>query len=207
MKKFCKQDSNLPDEAPVMVLPQATLFTRALLPLYIFEPRYRAMLSAALESNRMFCIAMMRPGISEAFTENDFFHVAGLGLIRACVGSSDGTSRLVLQGLARVQLLDFVQEQPFRIARIRKLHTTKESLEDLEPLLVSVLEKTKAIRQQVAGIDSSVDENLSKLRDPEAFADLIAHSFISDPMKRQELLEELNVRFRLNLLLEHLENE
>ncbi len=190
-----------------MVLPQATLFTRALLPLYIFEARYRAMLSSALESNRMFCVAMMRPGVSEAFTEEDFFHVSGLGLIRACVESPDGTSRLVLQGLARVQLVEFVQEKPFRIAQIRELHSTRESPEDLEPLFDLVLEKTKALQQQVSGTDSSMDENLSKLRDPEAFTDLIAHSFISDPLKRQELLEELNVRHRLNLLLNYIDDE
>jgi Lon protease-like protein len=207
MKKFSHQGTKLPEEAPVMVLPQATLFTRALLPLYIFEPRYRAMLSAALESSRMFCIAMMRPGVSEAHTKKDFFQVGGLGLIRACVASPDGTSRLVLQGLARVQFVEFVQKKPFRIARIRELRSTKESLEALEPLYELVLEKTKTLQQQVPGNDNSMDENLSKLKDPEAFTDLVAHSFISDPMIRQELLEELNVRYRLNLLLKHLDNE
>src|SRR6267154_1999339 len=52
----------LPSEIPVMTLPEATLFPQALLPLYIFEPRYRQMLADALHSNRMFSVAMRKPG-------------------------------------------------------------------------------------------------------------------------------------------------
>src|SRR6185503_9110204 len=53
---------DLPREVPVMTLPSAILFPQALLPLYIFEPRYRRMLSDALSSHRMFSVAMQRPG-------------------------------------------------------------------------------------------------------------------------------------------------
>src|SRR6267378_1924673 len=52
----------LPNEVPVMTLPNATLFPQALLPLYIFEPRYRRMLVDSLHSDRMFSVAMQRPG-------------------------------------------------------------------------------------------------------------------------------------------------
>ena len=90
----------LPDAVPVMTLPSATLFPQALLPLYIFEPRYRRMLAEALDSNRMFTVAMQRPGRTREIP----CPVAGLGLIRVSVGHNDGTSHLILQGLARVQL-------------------------------------------------------------------------------------------------------
>src|SRR5881275_1671678 len=87
----------IPPEVPVMTLPNATLFPQALLPLYIFEPRYRQMLADALHSNRMFSVAMQRPGN----TRETPAPIAGLGLIRVSVGHSDGTSHLILQGLAR----------------------------------------------------------------------------------------------------------
>src|SRR5215471_18893756 len=54
----------IPREVPVMTLPNATLFPQALLPLYIFEPRYRQMLAEALHTNRMFSVAMQKPGNS-----------------------------------------------------------------------------------------------------------------------------------------------
>ena len=102
-----------------MTLPNATLFPQALLPLYIFEPRYRQMLADALHSNRMFSVAMQKPGS----TRETPSPVAGLGLIRVSVGHRDGTSHLILQGLARVELEEAVRYKPYRIQRIRPLQT------------------------------------------------------------------------------------
>src|SRR5215831_12940638 len=107
----------IPPEVPVMTLPNATLFPQALLPLYIFEPRYRRMLADALHSNRMFSVAMQRPGN----TRETPLPVAGLGLIRVSVAHRDGTSHLILQGLARVELQDAVRYKPYRVQRIKAL--------------------------------------------------------------------------------------
>ena len=100
-----------------MTLPNATLFPQALLPLYIFEPRYRQMLTDALQTHRMFSVAMQRPGS----TRETPSPVAGLGLIRVSVGHRDGTSHLILQGLARVELEETVRYKPYRVQRIRAL--------------------------------------------------------------------------------------
>src|SRR5712672_581250 len=109
----------IPPEVPVMTLPNATLFPQALLPLYIFEPRYRQMLADALHSDRMFSVAMQRPGtIRESPAP-----VAGLGLIRVSVRHPNGTSHLILQGIGRVELESAVRYKPYRIQRIRPLRT------------------------------------------------------------------------------------
>src|SRR6266404_9564053 len=96
----------IPTRVPVMTLPASlpasTLFPQALLPLYIFEPRYRKMLADALRSDRMFSVAMQKPGRTREAPSP----VAGLGLIRVSVGHNDGSSHLILQGLVRVELAE-----------------------------------------------------------------------------------------------------
>src|SRR5580765_9012408 len=109
----------IPPEVPVMTLPNATLFPQALLPLYIFEPRYRQMLADSLHSNRMFAVAMQKPGNAREVP----LPVAGLGLVRVSVGHRDGTSHLILQGIARVELEEAVRYKPYRIQRIRPLQS------------------------------------------------------------------------------------
>src|SRR6201981_2557449 len=109
----------MPREVPIMTLPNATLFPQALLPLYIFEPRYRQMLADALHSNRMFSVAMQKPGR----TRETPSPVAGLGLIRVSVGHQDGSSHLILQGLARVELVKTVRYKPYRVQKIRALES------------------------------------------------------------------------------------
>ena len=108
----------LPDEVAVMPLPGAVLFPHALLPLYIFEPRYREMLEHALQRDRMFSVTLIKPSCPEWRAQEDFFHFATVGLIRACVGRGDGTSNLVLQGLHRVRFTGFEQETPFPVDKI-----------------------------------------------------------------------------------------
>src|SRR5438067_4072623 len=115
-----KEVAILPEQAPVMPLPGAVLFPHALLPLYIFELRYREMLAHALAQERMFCVALLRPESAQWKSEDDFFDIGTIGLIRACVGRGEGTSNLILQGLQRVRFADFVQLDPFPIAELEQ---------------------------------------------------------------------------------------
>ena len=194
----------LPPSVPVMVLPGAMLFPQALLPLYIFEPRYRAMLAHCLQGDRMFCVAMMKPGVGEATRPEHFFQIAGCGLVRACVGKEDGTSNLILQGLARVRFKGFVQEKPFRIAKIEPVASEDIDTIEAEALGAKVLELCNQFKERGEQLPGQLDQFLSHLTNLEMLADLVAHTFVSDPFSRQELLEETNVPARLRLLIRFL---
>ncbi len=190
-----------------MVLPGTTLFPKTLLPLRIFEPRYRKMLEFCLEHQRMFCIALMKPGIQEAGSTDDFYHVVGLGLVRACVGRPDGTSNLVLLGLSRVQLTRFTQEQPFRIAQYLELKSDSSDILDAEMLTNEVLQLCTELREDGLNVPAAIDEQLAKVSDPEMIADIVSHTFVRDAQRRQELLSQLRTTDRLRLLLRHLREE
>lgn len=207
VKSISHQTLNLPTLAPVMVLPEATLFPNALLPLHIFEPRYRAMLAWALERQRMFCVALMKSGISEAESPEDFYHTAGLGLVRACVQRADGTFDLVLQGLARVRFAGFVEEKPFRIAHVRELSSRPAPQVQAEALATKLLELCGELRAHSDGIPEKLGEQLAKLTDPEMLGDVVAHTFLQDAYRRQQLLEEEEVGERLRALVRHLREQ
>lgn len=191
----------LPSHVPVMVLPGAMLFPQALLPLYIFEERYREMLAHCLVGTRMFCVAMTRPGVEEVSGPDDFFPVAGCGLIRACVGKEDGTSNLILQGLARVRFKGYSQEKPFRIAAVEPLGSTDGQSIEAEALATKVVEICQRLKESGAELADQLDTFLAQLTDPGMLADLVAHKLIGNPFQRQKLLEETNVPARLRLLI------
>jgi len=198
----------LPEQAPVMPLPGALLFPHALLPLYIFEPRYRQMLKHALGHHRMFCVALLKPHCADWQSPADFFQTAGVGLIRACVERSDGTSNLILQGLERVRFADFEQEAPFPIATIERVESASDFSVETDALATKVLElyfnvKADGPRQ----LPPKVDRYLSDLSDPAMLADLVASTFVSDPLRRQRVLEELSINQRLRLVIQYLLDE
>ncbi|MGB8169213.1 MAG: LON peptidase substrate-binding domain-containing protein [Chthoniobacteraceae bacterium] len=197
------QQIDLPAQAPVMVLP-TLLFPHSLMPLYIFEPRYRAMLAGALEEQRLLCIALVHRGIEDWTSTADFHHVAGIGMVRACVEREDGTSHLILQGLARVKFTGFVQEAPYPIAQIRELPSQLAEEYETETLSAKVLSICAQLREQGHGVPPALDEQLAQIDDPEILADVVAHTFLRDPFRRQDVLEELRVGERLRLLIRHL---
>ncbi len=198
----------LPPAVPVMPLPGALLFPHALLPLYIFEERYRAMLEHALDEDRMFCVALINPERTEWHSAEDFRHIASVGLIRACVGRGDGTSNLILQGLQRVRFTAFAQESPFPIAEIEPLQSRAgDSPVEREALGAKVLDLYEKFKRNGREFPEKVDRYLADLSDPEMLADLMAATFVRDSLRRQQLLEELSVSQRLRLVIRYLRDE
>jgi Lon protease-like protein len=197
----------LPDQLPVMPLPGAVLFPHALLPLYIFEPRYRDMLQHALRHDRMFCVTLVKPSCPEWHAPEDFFHFATAGLIRACVERDDGTSNLILQGLQRVRFASFEQEKPFPIARINAVGSRDETTVETEALGAKVLELYANLKHDGRQLPAKLDRYLAELRDLEMLADLMASTFVNDPLRRQRVLEEQSVNQRLRFLIRYLRDE
>ena len=202
-----KEVAILPEQAPVMPLPGAILFPHALLPLYIFEPRYRQMLAHALAHERMFCVSLLRPERIEWKDEDDFFDVATIGLIRACVGRGDGTSNLILQGLQRVRFIYFLQLHPFPIAEIEALQSDDETTVETDALGTKVLELYARFKELGRQLPKKIDRYVTDMTDFAMLADLMASTFIEDPARRQQVLEELDLNTRLRLVIQYLREE
>lgn len=203
-----------------MTLPNATLFPQALLPLYIFEPRYRQMLADALHSNRVFSVAMQRPGSSRESPSP----VAGLGLIRVSVGHRDGTSHLILQGLARVELEEAVRYKPYRIQRIRPLETPPCDNVRVDALVAKVREllerridlglpfpfpvmspgQSETSSNPPAFSPKEILQYLDSITDAEQAADLVSCAVLPGAAERQAILETVDVEARLRRLIQFL---
>lgn len=194
----------IPTEVPVMALSNAVLFPHSLLPLYIFEKRYREMLSYTLDGDRMFSVALIRRGIEEAVGLQDLCPVAGVGLIRACVGNENGTSNLILQGLARVRLLGSAQEIPFRVARVELVKSTVGSPIEADALSAKVVEFCARIEEIGVPLPQNLMGHLRQIESPEILSDIVSAAFVTEPFQRQQLLEAYEVCERLRLLIQFL---
>ena len=199
----------IPNEAPVMTLPNATLFPRALLPLYIFEPRYRRMLEESLHSHRMMIVAMRKAGVSREIPCS----IAGLGVVRVCVQNADGASHLILEGMSRVELLETKRHRPFRVSRFRALQTPSRDSVAIDALMAKVRDLvSERIRQELPSMKTvsktvsikEVIESLERLNDPDRVADMVTWSLLRGAEERQTILETIEVEARLRHLIHFL---
>jgi Lon protease-like protein len=185
-----------------MMLSNAVLFPHSLLPLHIFETQYRQMLSYCLKGERMFSVALTKAGVREPVSVNDLCAIAGIGLIRACVGNENGTSNLVLQGLARVRIVEWTQQEPFRIAEIELVESRLVNTIEAEALGEKVKELCVRMQQLGLQLPQNLLEQMHQIDNPEILADVVGAAFINEVASRQQLLEAEDVADRLRLLIQ-----
>jgi ATP-dependent Lon protease len=165
------------------------------------------MLAHALAHERMFCVALLRPESAQWKSEDDFFDVGTIGLIRACVGRGNGASNLILQGLQRVCFADFVQLHPFPIAEFETLRSDNETTVETDALGAKVLELYARFKTLGRQLPTKIDRYVTDMTDLAMLADLMASTFIEDPVRRQQVLEELDLNTRLRLVIQYLRDE
>ena len=200
---------DIPKETPVMTLNKVVLFPQAMMPLFIFEPRYQQMLQDVLNEHRTFAIA----GIDEKSALDDSMFqppckTATLGVIRACTVNDDGTAQLLLQGLSRVEIVRIIQEIPYRTIEINLLpsmvHDTPQELESLRKTVLRQLNKRKALGKKKK---DDVLTYLERIATPDIFLDITIHAMCESNRVKQSLLETIDTGTRFRRFMRYLEND
>lgn len=191
----------LPETVPVMTLPETVFFPQSLLPLHIFEPRYRTMLRDVLATNRLFAVAHLDTTRSvEPGSVEPPHRVASVGIVRACQEADDGTSNLLLQGVCRVEIRKILREQPYRVIAVRPLASVRGGNHtQLEIMRLEVLRLLQLRRRLGTPAPKGMTQFLEGVEDFDAFADIAVFNLCDNVALKQRLLEELDTRQRLKL--------
>jgi Lon protease-like protein len=199
-----KLEIDLPERVAVMTLPEVAFFPNVMMPLYIFEPRYRSMLRTSLEGNRMFAVAGINPrAVATSLVREPAHEVATIGIIRGCKTQEDGTSHLILQGLSRIHLDEIFEDKPYREAAITPLTSTREVDQlDLMELQDELFDLVKRLAKNKPEIPPEFLNFLNNMAEAEDFVDLVAYTFLDDPVLKQRVLDTLRIEKRFELLID-----
>jgi Lon protease-like protein len=190
---------------PLFPLPNVFLFPGCVMPLHIFEPRYRQMIADALEGDRVLALAAL---VSEGGAVQDrapIHAIAGVGLIETDALRPDGRYDILVRGVARVRLVDeLANGKPYREFRAEVLDDiwppggagalaqARGALEQLVLELVQVLPPESGAAQ--------LAQAAARTTSPSVLADLVAAAVVSEPDNRLAVLEELDVARRLAMV-------
>jgi Lon protease-like protein len=197
---------NIPSRIPAMTLRDVVLFPQAMLPLRIFEDRYKKMLSDVLNQDRIFAVVAER---DQALTDDRLdeppFEVATAGLVRVSKENDDGTSFVMLQGLSRVRIRSIDDEGPYRILKVEPLETiiekdTKEYRNKIYDALV---------QNKLLGGETTKDilDYLETIEDDVAFVDLAAFTLCKNTIRKQAMLEVQRLHKRAEMFFDDLMQE
>jgi Lon protease-like protein len=197
-------DLTVPTEIPVMSLPHTVLFPNALLPLYIFEPRYRQMLAEAWAGNRIFGIATRIPVNDDSDEAEPIMPYLGVGWIKACHKNADGTSNILLQGFARAKVVSILREEPYRLLEVEEVCTQPFDSRDYALKRSHALELLDAFRKFGGEVPKTIMKFLEEQHDAQIFSDLAAYTFCQCLDARISMLGSSSVDERFAVLLESL---
>ncbi len=193
----------LPATIPLFPLPHIVLFPNVFLPLHVFEPRYRHLVSDTLNGDRIIGMVLLRPGHeSEYEGRPPVFGVGCAGVMTHAEPLSDGRFNIVLRGLERFRINGEDASRPYRLADIDPLpemvpQRDREELRRhrlrLETLLAAAMERAGSEPRFPRAVP---DEDL---------VNALAQYVDLDPLERQALLERDGILPRCRALIELLE--
>lgn len=201
-------DSAALDALPIFPLPDVVLFPGALLPLHVFEPRYRELTGDVLAGARLMAVVRLRAGYEAEYQGRPPIHeVAGVGFVVDSERRPDGRYDIMLRGVARVAIRE---EHPptkaYRVVRSRLLLDVRPSdptrLAEAQRSVIALCDRL-SFTMGDAERGASLRELCRSLPSPGACADLLAATMIADPDERQALLETLDAAERLDRVAGH----
>jgi Lon protease-like protein len=187
---------------PIFPLPDLTFFPRTMLPLHIFEARYRAMITDCLARDERLAVVGLRPGYEATYEgKPPVYAVAGAGRIVRWERLPTGRYNLLLRGDCRVRIdRELPGDTLYRMVAATPLEETGAEGPTVEALASRVRARCRQILTAVGRSGVELQKSLDALRDPAELGDQVSSALVPAPATRQALLEELNVERRLERL-------
>lgn len=214
--------SHVPGEVPVLRSREVVIFPYMLSPLFVeSEQAIRAVDTAVNGGHRVVALFGQKPdkepekpependgGEEEAEIQaEDLYQVGTAVQVVRMQRTPDNKLQVLVNGIARVGLEALVQTAPYPLARVRVLDGWAEKTNELEALSQNVMDLFKKAMDLVPNVPKELMAALDSLSEPEKKADFIASQFNLRFEERQEVLSELNLRLRFELIHKYLTRE
>ena len=201
-----KEEIRIPSRIPVLPLRDAVAFPHILNPMAITLPRNIKLVDDALNSDKIIGLVLQK-GEEEFPSPENLYRVGTAGVIFRMFRLPDGSLRILVKGLERFRIKEFVSNDPYYVAEIEILKETVKKDLELEALAKDIVK----VYQELVNLSPYLPEELSavvmNIEDPARLADFIATNTKMETEQRQEILETLDVKERLKKILAILTKE
>ncbi len=190
---------------PLFPLPNCVLLPGGLLPLLVFEPRYREMTRDCLAGHQLMGIARLRPGFESAYYGRPpVYEKCGVGQILCSEELPDGRFRLLLRGIALAEIArELPADRKYRLVEARALDDASYDPADAHDHVHRLIKLCDRLAEVIPKGGSELRDLVRAFDAPGACADAVAAALVMDADARQELLEARDPMVRLQRTLGH----
>lgn len=194
-----KKKNQLPTSLPIIPLRNTVLFPQQIMPLSIGRDKTLKLVSEHSDANRLVgVVAQIDSGVENP-SPKDMYEYGVAATIMRVFDMPDGSKSVIVQGVQRVKLTEFLQDDPYWIAQIEELHEIPVDASDIE--VDALVLNIKNIFQKMASlapyITAEQTSMILNIQQPARVADVAIASLNISTSEKQELLQTLNVKERL----------
>ena len=187
-------------DLPILPLRGTVVFPLTVVPLAAAQPRSLRLIDEVMSGNRTVALVMQKDAELEGAGPDDVHDVGTIATIHQMMRVPDGTVRLAVQGNERMRIVEFLQEEPYLIARVERVPEAVEESVEVDALTRNTLELFQRLVSLVAHMPDELVTAALNVDDPRHLVYLVATNLRMDPEERQHILELDSVRDKLAAL-------
>ncbi len=204
MKNTKNKKVNIPDIISVLPLRDAVLYPELMIPLVVGRDRSVKLIEDSLKTDNIIGLVTQKdPKIEEPKAE-DLYSVGTTALITKMIRMPDSTLRVIVQGLSRFKIESFLQTAPYYVAKVEIIEEPDEKSIEIDALVMNAKKLFKKLSEMASYLSSDLASVIVNMETAGKLADLIASSLKISTEEKQEVLESISLKERLekvNLLL------
>ena len=200
-------DLELPSALPVLPLKETVVFPDSATPLAIGQERSIKLIDDVVARDRLLALVTVKSEDVEQPGWDDLYGVGTAAIVHKLIKVPDGTLRILVQGVERIQLEGRVQDDPYLVGEFEQMPDVAEETPELEALTRNVQMLYGRIVALVPYLPAELELAAANVDDPSALSYLVASTLRLKTEEKQQLLEQANVEARLRELSRILNRE
>ena len=197
----------IPEQLPVLPIKGGVIFPNLVSPLVITTERSAKLVDETLAGDKLvLAVTQKNPELEEA-QPNDLYQIGTVILISKMLRFPDGTMRLLVQGIRRARIIDFIQREPYLKAKVETIEETEKKDISVEAMMRNVVNLFHQLADMAPYLPEELSTVVMNIESPGRLADFVASYTHFDLEEKQNLLETFDAKERLNRLVPLLTKE
>jgi ATP-dependent Lon protease len=193
-----KEKISIPNRLPILPLRGTVLFPELILPIMVGRKKSVKLIDDVMEKDRVIGVVTQHSSEVEDPNPHELYDVGVAAHLIRMVREVDGTQRVIVQGLERIKIPRYIQEDPYFVAEVKVLHEEEVKGVEIDALIMNLKNLFQKAVELAPHLTVELKNMVMNIQDPGILADIISSNLNINPSEKQEVLEIIDVQDRLN---------
>jgi ATP-dependent Lon protease len=187
----------VPEELPILPLRGTVLYPDLILPIMVGRKKSVKLIDDAMDSDRIIGVITQKRSEIEDPRENDLYSVGVAALILRMIRELDGSQRVIVQGISRIKVKEYIQREPYFKVRSEVIEEGFAQGVEIDALMMNLKNLFQRAVELAPYLTNELGTMVSNIKSPSILGDLIASNLNISTAEKQGILETFDIRERL----------